>query len=70
MGILKGKKATCYPGFEEKLEGAEVLTDKTVVDENVITGKGMGAAIEFSLALIAQLKDEETAEKISNAIIY
>ena len=70
LGILKGKKATCYPGFEEKLEGAEVLTDKTVVDENVITGKGMGAAIEFSLALIAQLKDEETAEKISNAIIY
>lgn len=70
LGILEGKKATCYPGFENQLTGAEVLGEKCVTDTNVTTGKGMGAAIEFSLALIAQLTDRETADKIGTAIIY
>lgn len=70
LGFLKGKKATCYPGFEAQLEGALVSEDKTVVDHNITTGKGMGAAIEFSLKLIEQLCDEETAEKIRIGIIY
>ena len=70
LGILEGKKATCYPGFEEQLSGAVVSAEKSVVDGNVTTGKGMGAAIEFSLALIAQLADQETADKIGTAIIY
>jgi 4-methyl-5(b-hydroxyethyl)-thiazole monophosphate biosynthesis len=70
LGILEGKKATCYPGFEDQLTGAVLSEEKAVVDGTVITGKGMGAAIEFSLALIAQLVDQETAEKIGKAIIY
>lgn len=70
LGFLNGRAATCYPGFEEKLEGASVSDAKVVVDGNVTTAKGMGAAIEFSLKLIEQLADKETADKISDGIIY
>ena len=68
--ILKGKNATCYPGFENKLEGAIVCRTKVAVDENVVTAKGMGAAIDFSLKLIELLANLETAAEISDAIIY
>ena len=70
LGFLNGKAATCYPGFEDKLEGASVCAEKVVVDGNVTTAKGMGAAIDFSLKLIEQLLDKETADKISEGIIY
>jgi protein deglycase len=69
-GILKGKKATCYPGYEDKLIGATATGNKTEVDENIITGKGMGASIEFALCIIEKLKDKETAVKIAEAIQY
>lgn len=70
LGFLEGRVATCYPGFEGKLEGAIVCASKVAVDQNVITAKGMGAAIDFSLKLIELLLDRETAEKISSDIIY
>lgn len=70
LEILKGRKATCYPGFEDKLEGASVCAEKVVVDGTVTTAKGMGAAIDFSMKLIEQLLDKETADKISEGIIY
>lgn len=69
-GLLNGKKATCFPGFEDKLTGAVVTGNKTEVSDNVITGKGMGAAIEFSLRIIEKLKDKETAHKVAAAIQY
>ena len=68
-GYLEGKKAVCYPGFEEYLAGATVSETETVVkDGNVITAKGMGAAFEFGLELVRALKDNETAEKIKNSV--
>ena len=70
LGFLKGRTAVCYPGFEDKLEGAVVSTSKVAVDGNVITARGMGTAIDFSLKLIEQLADKETADKISEGIIY
>lgn len=70
LGFLKGRKATCYPGFEEKLDGAVLCGEKVVMDGNVTTAKGMGAAISFSLKLIEQLADKETADKIAKSIIY
>lgn len=69
-GYLIGKKATSYPGFEAKLAGAKCVADPVVVDGNVITSRGMGTAIPFSLSLIEQLLDVTTAEKIRKAIIY
>lgn len=69
-GILTGKKATCYPGFEEKLNGANVSYDNVVIDGNVITSRGLGTAIDFSLTIITELIDEETARKLARGIIY
>lgn len=70
LGILKGKKAACYPGFEDRLAGAEVVYDKTVVDGNVTTSRGMGTAIPFALALTEQLVSGDKAEEIKKGIIY
>ena len=69
-GILKGRNVTCYPGYEDKLTDALVTGNKTESDLNIITGKGMGVSIDFSLRIIETLKDKETAEKIAAAIQY
>ena len=70
LGLLRGKNAVCYPGFEEYLDGA-ILPDKKVVrDGKVITAKGMGAAIEFGLAIVSALKDEKTADDLATATIF
>ncbi|MGN1083558.1 MAG: DJ-1/PfpI family protein, partial [Lachnospiraceae bacterium] len=69
-GLLRGRHATCYPGFEEKLSGAEVMPDAVVIDGNVITSRGMGTAIAFGAALVSVLLDEETAEKLLDVIQY
>ena len=69
-GILEGRHATCYPGFEEKLNGAVALEDAVVIDGHIITSRGMGTAIDFGLAIIWYLLDDETAEKVKNGIMY
>lgn len=69
-GLLSGRHATCYPGFEEKLKCAKALKDAVVIDGTVITSRGMGTAISFAAALISVLKEEETAAKLLQAIMY
>ncbi len=69
-GLLKGKRAICYPGFEDKLTGAIITNDKVVVDGKFITSKGPGTSIEFSLELIKILCGEETARQILDGIQY
>lgn len=69
-GLLEGKKAISYPSFEDKLIGAEICAAPAVVDGNIITGRGMGAAIEFALAIIEYLLDKEAADKMTDAIVY
>ena len=70
LGFLNGRIATCYPGFESKLEGAIVLTTKVAVDGHVTTSRGMGTAIDFSLKLIEQIIDINTAMEISEGILH
>ena len=70
LGLLQGKKATCYPGFEEKLLGAEATGEPVVEDGNIITGKGLGATIPFALHLAARLEGTEKAEEIRQQIMY
>ena len=70
LGLLKGKKATCYPGFEDKLIEAEVCTDRVVRDGNITTSRGLGTAIPFALELISQLYGKEKAEEIKKSVIY
>lgn len=69
-GLLKGRKACSYPGFEKDLDGAEVVFDSVAVSDHVITSRGMGCAIDFSLAIISKLCGEEEAERLAKAIIY
>lgn len=64
LGILKSKKATCYPGFEKELEGAEYTGASVEVDGNVITGKGAGCAILFGKALVETALSSEVADKV------
>ncbi|MGN0165670.1 MAG: DJ-1 family glyoxalase III [Lachnospiraceae bacterium] len=70
-GLLKGKKAICFPGFEDMLLEAEVQKDKKVVtDGNITTAKGMGVATEFGLELLKKLEGEDMAHKVAGAIQY
>ena len=69
-GMLKGRKATSYPGFEDALLGAEYVYDKVVADEYFVTSRGMGTAIAFALKLIELLLGEEKSKKIGESIIY
>lgn len=67
-GLLRGKRATCYPGFESELVGAMVTGDSVVTDGNIVTARGMGVALDFSLELTGLLVSKEKAEEISSAI--
>ena len=69
-GLLEGRHATCYPGFEDQLLGAKALPDAVVMDGNIITSRGMGTAISFGAALVSVLVGEETAEELLKAIQY
>lgn len=70
MGLLEGKNATCYPGMEDKLLGANWQEQSVVVDGNFVTSRGVGTAIAFALTLVTILKDEETAKSLANSIVY
>ena len=69
-GYLNGKKAVCFPGFEEHLTGATLPDDgaRVVCDGKVITAKGMGVALEFGLALVRALKGDAVAEQIRTSV--
>ncbi|MGN0505817.1 MAG: DJ-1 family glyoxalase III [Lachnospiraceae bacterium] len=69
-GMLDGKRAVCYPGFEEQLTGAVITDERVVRDGQFITSKGLGTAIDFSLELITLLAGKETAEKIAKGVQY
>ena len=72
MGLLNGKKATCYPGIESGLVGAEAITDgtKVVVDGRYITSRGLGTAIDFALKLIEILCDNNKSKEIASSVVY
>ena len=69
LGVLKGRNATCYPGFEPKLIGANVTGEAVEVSDNVITGKGPGLVINFGLALVAAIKNEAVAEEVAAGLL-
>lgn len=68
LGLLKGKKATCYPSFEQYLEGAECLDELVVKDANIITGMGPGGAIDFSLTIVEALVGKSKVEELVEAM--
>ena len=70
IGILEGKTATCFPGFEEKLTGAEYTRQGVVTDGMVTTARGLGYALDLGLELLGILDSRETAAKIKASIQY
>ena len=68
---LKGKKMTCYDGFEPALieKGVEYTKDGVAVDGNIITGRGAGFAVDFGLAIVAYLKGQDTADNVARSIM-
>ena len=68
-GVLEGKDATCYPGFEDYLKGAKHYPASVVVDGNIVTSDGMGSALDFALQLVSLLKGEAESEKLADAIM-
>lgn len=69
LGLLKGKKVVCYPGFESTLEGAHVTLDACMVDNQIITARGVGAALTFALELVKILVGIELAEKLKKEML-
>ena len=69
LGVLKGKKATCYPGFEDKLQGAAYTATRVQRDGNIITGNCPSSALPFALALLAAIADEETAQQVADGML-
>ena len=69
LGLLNGRRAICYPGFEKSLIGAEISSEKVVRDGKIITAAGMGVALEFGAELVSVLYGAETANKIMKSVI-
>lgn len=69
-GILKNKRFTCYPGVEDNIPEGKHSIDNVVIDENIITSRGVGTAIDFSLAIVEFLVDTYAADLLANKIIY
>ncbi len=70
LKILKNKKATCYPGNEDQLIGAEITGNDVEVTDNIITGKGAGVAIPFALRIVEMLKGKKLADSLAEKMIY
>lgn len=69
-GLLEGKRATCHPGFEDKLIGAVTSEDEVVVCDNIITSRGMGTAIPFAFEIVRYFTDDETVETVRKGLVY
>lgn len=69
MGLLNGKKATCFPGFESELKGARVSHDPVVVDGKIVTARGAGVALEFGLKLVECLLGKDVRKTLAEKMI-
>lgn len=70
LGLLKGKRATCYPGFEKYLEGADYTHELCTVDGNITTGEGPAATLPYAYTLLAALTDRQTADGVAEGMMY
>lgn len=68
MGLLKGKQAVCFEGFESQLEGAEVLCTPVCVSGNIITARGAGVALDFALKLVEVMTSEERSRLLAASL--
>lgn len=69
LGILKNRTATCFPGYEDRLKGANVTGKSVEKDGNIITGRGAGVAIKFALKIVEVHKSKQAAEKLAERMV-
>lgn len=69
LGLLDGRKATCYPGFESKLIGAKTTGEKVVVADNIITGKGPGCMFDFALKLVETIAGIAARREVQDGLL-
>lgn len=70
LGLLDGKKATCYPGFEQMLKTADYTSELVTVDSNITTGEGPAAAFPYAYTILADLTDQATADQIAEGMRF
>ena len=70
LGLLKDKKATCYPGFEDKLEGVSYTRQGVITDGNITTARGLGYALDLGIELIRLLMGPQHAQMVKDSIQY
>lgn len=70
MDLLKGRTATCYPGFEDMLHGASHTLQGVVTDGNITTARGLGYALDLGLELVRLLLGSQHAAGLRAAIQY
>lgn len=70
LELLVGKKACCFPTFEDKLIGADVSFDEVCVSDNIITSRGAGTAHKLAFKIVEILKDKKTSDDLRKAMIY
>lgn len=70
LGLARGHAVTCFPGFEDKMEGASCTGAGVVTDRLITTGRGMGYSIDLGLELVKILVDEQTALALKKKIQY
>lgn len=70
LGLLEGKRATCYPGFEGELRGATYTAALVEQDGQYITGKGPAAVFDFAYAIVELLKDKATADQLRAGMLW
>lgn len=68
--ILSGRNATCYPGYEEDLYGANVTGGAVEINGKIFTARGMGKSVDLGIALLGEFTSEENAEAMKNKIQY
>lgn len=69
LGLLKGKKATCYPGFQDALIGAEYTASSLEIADNIITANGPASAIQFALTIVEKISGKKVADEISDGLL-
>lgn len=70
LGLLKGEKATCYPGFEQLIEGAEIIDEPVVVSNKFVLGNGPAFALPWALTLVMEARGQEAAAKVASGMLY
>ncbi len=70
LGLLKGRRAVCFPGYEQELFGAIIEDTPVVADKNFITSRAAGTAAEFAFTLLGLLKGRQTAKSIKDGMHY